>query len=70
MQEMNSRFQVLEHLTEQGVPMFLTGDFNVPSHLDWTEETKEGHFGVTVEWPVSKRLKQLHFRVFLPRCLS
>lgn len=62
MQEMNSRFHLLGQLASQGVPVFLTGDFNVPSHLDWTDEAKSMHFGVTVEWPVSTRLEQLQFR--------
>lgn len=36
-------------------PVFLTGDFNCPSHLDWTAATSHKHGGVgNVEWPVSK----------------
>lgn len=62
MQEMNSRFHLLGQLASQGVPVFLTGDFNVPSHLDWTDEAKSMHFGVAVKWPVSTRLEQLQFR--------
>lgn len=62
MQEMNSRFHLLRQLASQGVPVFLTGDFNAPSHLDWTDEAKSMHFGVAVEWPVSIRLEQLQFR--------
>ncbi|RYD48255.1 MAG: endonuclease/exonuclease/phosphatase family protein [Verrucomicrobiaceae bacterium] len=35
-------------------PVFLTGDFNCPSHLDWTDATADKHGGVgRVEWPVS-----------------
>ncbi|RYD37702.1 MAG: hypothetical protein EOP87_03010 [Verrucomicrobiaceae bacterium] len=38
-------------------PVFLTGDFNCPSHLDWTDATSEKHGGVgNVEWPVSKAI--------------
>jgi len=36
----------------------LLGDFNVPSHLDWTSSTKNLHCGVEFEWPVSKMLEQ------------
>ncbi|KAJ6780082.1 hypothetical protein PWT90_01011 [Aphanocladium album] len=37
------------------VPVFLTGDFNAPSQLDWTEATKDAHCGVGYyEWPTSK----------------
>lgn len=37
------------------VPLFLTGDFNAPSHLDWTDATKDQHCGTGyTEWPTSK----------------
>lgn len=37
------------------VPVVLTGDFNVPSHLDWTEATRAAHCGVgAVPWPTSE----------------
>lgn len=37
------------------VPIFLTGDFNAPSQLDWTDANKEDHCGVGYyEWPTSK----------------
>ncbi len=37
------------------VPVFLTGDFNAPSQLDWTEANKDAHCGVGYyEWPTSK----------------
>ncbi len=52
--------QALGKLAKTGVPVFLTGDFNVPSHLDWTkaaaEKRKEIKF--PVEWPVSKLLAE------------
>lgn len=36
------------------VPVLLTGDFNAPSHLDWTEATASTHHGVgNVAWPTS-----------------
>jgi endonuclease/exonuclease/phosphatase family metal-dependent hydrolase len=36
-------------------PVFLTGDFNEPSHLDWTAEAGAAglHFGRKVAWPAS-----------------
>lgn len=39
-----------------GVPVFLTGDFNEPSHLDWTQAAADSglHFGMKVQWPASK----------------
>ncbi len=47
--------EALEPLAAQGVPVFLAGDFNAPSHLDWTPEavgTRE-HVRFPVAWPVS-----------------
>lgn len=45
---------------DAGYPVFLTGDFNEPSFLDWTDKTadRQMHFGKVVEWPVSKRIIQ------------
>jgi endonuclease/exonuclease/phosphatase family metal-dependent hydrolase len=36
-------------------PVFLTGDFNEPSHLDWTQAAADAglHFGKKVDWPTS-----------------
>lgn len=36
------------------VPVFLVGDFNAPSQLDWTEANKANHCNIGyVEWPTS-----------------
>ncbi|MFD0715648.1 endonuclease/exonuclease/phosphatase family protein [Paenibacillus sp. GCM10027626] len=35
------------------IPVFLMGDFNTPSHLDWGDDTKSVHDGRIIEWPVS-----------------
>ncbi len=36
------------------IPVFLTGDFNAPSHLDWVPATAAAHGGVeSVAWPTS-----------------
>jgi endonuclease/exonuclease/phosphatase family metal-dependent hydrolase len=39
-----------------GSPVFLVGDFNEPSHLDWTQEAAAAgkHFGMKVNWPTSR----------------
>lgn len=34
------------------IPVFLTGDFNSPSHLDWTDSNRHCGYGNT-SWPVS-----------------
>lgn len=51
---------VLEEMSEHlasGMPVFLTGDFNEPSHLDWTDAAaKAGLFPIRVEWPLSKEI--------------
>ena len=39
---------------KSGLPVFLTGDFNEPSHLDWTEgAVKADLHPVVVPWPTS-----------------
>ncbi|MGC4045197.1 MAG: endonuclease/exonuclease/phosphatase family protein [Armatimonas sp.] len=42
---------------------FVTGDFNEPSHLDWTAESQAaGHCPVKVEWPSTKMLADAGFQ--------
>ncbi len=43
-------------LIEAGIPVFLAGDFNAPSHLDWTSATVglRRHVRAAVPWPVSR----------------
>lgn len=43
------------------VPLFMCGDFNTGSHLDWVEATKGLHYGYIVEWPVSKEMEKAGF---------
>jgi endonuclease/exonuclease/phosphatase family metal-dependent hydrolase len=52
---------VLKEINElriENIPIFLTGDFNEPSRLDWTTitATSNMHFSKVVEWPVSKSI--------------
>lgn len=54
----------LEPIHERGVPVFLTGDFNAPSHEDWTEAAV-GHvpFRKTAfGWPVSRAIEAAGLR--------
>ncbi|KAH7676092.1 Protein F14F9.5 [Aphelenchoides avenae] len=37
-------------------PLIVFGDFNSPSHLDWTERNKELHGGWAFPWPSTKIL--------------
>jgi exonuclease III len=59
-----THMQMLPQLVSEGIPVFLTGDFNSPSHLDWTEEVAEVRdvARYPVEWPVAKGLAEAGFR--------
>ncbi len=51
------------HQPDQGdQPVLILGDFNEPSHLDWTEETKDVHCGLGYDWPVSQLLLASGFK--------
>ncbi|KAI6233580.1 Endo/exonuclease/phosphatase domain-containing protein [Aphelenchoides fujianensis] len=39
------------------VPLILAGDFNSPSHLDWTAATKEQHGDWVYRWPATALLQ-------------
>ena len=45
------------------MPVFLTGDFNSPSHLDWTQAVADSRREVpyAVAWPASKALAEAGF---------
>lgn len=45
--------------SEPNAPIFVTGDFNEPSHLDWTEKTASIlRHPIKVEWPTTKILSE------------
>lgn len=49
----------LKNAKKDQCPIFLTGDFNEPSHLDWTKNAaKEGICKMPVEWPATKALQE------------
>jgi endonuclease/exonuclease/phosphatase family metal-dependent hydrolase len=52
-----------KHLREQKIPVFLVGDFNAPSHRDWTEATvgMRPHVLYPVRWPVSVAVERVGF---------
>lgn len=54
----------LSRQARHGVPTFLTGDFNSPSHLDWTPATAAVRPQVKypLRWPVSAALARAGFR--------
>ncbi len=47
----------LGHAIRTGDPILLTGDFNEPSHLDWTERAaKAGRCQIPVAWPTGRAI--------------
>ena len=58
------QLDVLPELASSGVPVFLTGDFNSPSYLDWTPavDAVRDEVRYPVVWPVSKALADAGFR--------
>ena len=56
--------EALAGLADDGVPVFLTGDFNAPSHLDWTTDAvgTRSHMEYALEWPVSAAVEDAGFR--------
>ena len=46
------------------IPIIMGGDFNIHSHLDWTEATKTlyGHAGKVVPWTVSTLMEKAGFK--------
>lgn len=56
--------EVLSYLTATGTPVFLAGDFNAPSHLDWTEDMVgvRKQIKYAMEWTISKAVMDAGFR--------
>jgi endonuclease/exonuclease/phosphatase family metal-dependent hydrolase len=54
----------MDQLAQEGYPVFLTGDFNQPSSLDYAEETVGTRPGIAepVAWTVSEALFEIGFR--------
>jgi hypothetical protein len=54
----------LPRLAARGIPVFLTGDFNSPSYLDWTRAVARHRPAVpyAVRWPASLALAKAGFR--------
>ena len=52
----------IEAVRADGAPVFVTGDFNEPSHLDWTARAAgAGRCPIKVEWPTTKALADAGF---------
>lgn len=65
-EEMQKILKLLEPFMAEAdrIPLFIGGDFNSHSHLDWTEATKNmyGHGGRVVAWPISKMMAKAGFK--------
>lgn len=59
-----TQLDVLPGLVAAGVPVFVTGDFNSPSHLDWTPAVAAVRPEVpfAFDWPVSRAYADAGFR--------
>jgi endonuclease/exonuclease/phosphatase family metal-dependent hydrolase len=56
--------EALPELDSQAIPLFVTGDFNSPSHLDWTQAAADARPEVPypLSWPVSAALADAGLR--------
>ncbi len=61
---LQEKLDAVADVTASGIPTFVVGDFNAPSHLDWTEAMvgARPNMPFAVEWPVSKALEAAGFR--------
>lgn len=54
--------QVIRSLPDKEAPVFVLGDFNEPSHLDWTEKAaKSGRHPIQVAYPTSLEMIKAGF---------
>ena len=51
--ELQAVLSEIRPLIDAGERVILCGDFNEPSHLDWTESSADLHFGLQMDWPCS-----------------
>ena len=61
--EIQERLASWQEVIAAGIPLFVTGDFNAPSHRDWTAASVGSlpHMLYAVEWPVSKAVEDAGF---------
>jgi endonuclease/exonuclease/phosphatase family metal-dependent hydrolase len=62
--EVQPYVKALVDLIAQDIPVFFAGDFNTPSHLDWTKEAASSRSEVPfpLEWPVTKSIADAGLR--------
>jgi endonuclease/exonuclease/phosphatase family metal-dependent hydrolase len=61
--EIRAQLRALRPARRRGIPAFITGDFNTPSHLDWTAATDAVRPDVRypVPWPVTRAVARAGF---------
>jgi endonuclease/exonuclease/phosphatase family metal-dependent hydrolase len=61
---LDERLRALEPVVASGMPVVLVGDFNSPSHLDWTQAVADTRDVVRFPyaWPVGERTEAAGFR--------
>jgi endonuclease/exonuclease/phosphatase family metal-dependent hydrolase len=61
--EITASLAALRPVLGRGIPTFMTGDFNAPSHLDWTPAVDAVRADVhyPVPWPVSRAVARAGF---------
>jgi endonuclease/exonuclease/phosphatase family metal-dependent hydrolase len=62
--KLDAHLRTLPGLAVGGIPVFLLGDFNAPSHLDWTADAVglRWHVRRPVDWPMSRAVEAAGFR--------
>ena len=61
--QIRAHLSALGPLLSAGVPTFFTGDFNAPSHRDWTSAAVRARgLPYTMHWPVSLAMEETGFR--------
>lgn len=60
--EISKLLSRIRDLPDKGAPVFVLGDFNEPSHLDWTEEAAAaGRHPMKVDFPNSRAMSKAGF---------
>jgi exodeoxyribonuclease-3 len=60
--EIGKLLRQVKSIPDKEVPIFVVGDFNEPSHLDWTEAAaKAGRHPIKVEYPTSTEMAKAGF---------
>jgi hypothetical protein len=60
--EIGKLFRQVKSIPDKKVPIFVVGDFNEPSHLDWTEAAaKAGRHPIKVAYPTSTEMAKAGF---------